>query len=252
MRLTCVGTGTAAPSPARVQAGTLVAAGPHRVLVDCGSGVAHRMAALGLDWGGITHVALTHFHADHCADLVTLFVAWRYGQLPARSAPLTVLGPPGLLARVEAIGRAFDVDPTAGGHPVTIIELPRDGALALGGGVTIAACPVPHTAESVAYCLSDGGRRLVISGDTPEDGAFAAWAAGCDLLLLECSLPDAMAVASHLTPEGAGRMAAAARPGRLVLTHIYPPLEGTDVAGAVGREWSGPLVLAHDGLTLDV
>lgn len=252
MRLTCVGTGTAAPSPTRVQAGAFITAGPHRVLVDCGSGVAHRLAALGLDWGGITHLAITHFHADHVADLVTLFVAWRHGQRPGRTAPLTVVGPPGLLARFEAMGRAFDVDLTAGGFPVTVIELPRDGALALGRGVTLTAHPVPHTPESVAYSVVEGGRRLVCSGDTPEDRGFAAWAAGCDVLLLECSLPDPPAVASHLTPAGAGRVAAAARPGRLVLTHFYPPLEGADIAGVVARDWSGPVVLAHDGLTLDV
>ena len=87
MRLTTIGTGTAAPSAARVNAGHLVEAGDVRLLLDCGSGVAHRMEGLGLDWRGITHVALTHFHADHTSDLATLFVAWRWGQLPPRSAP---------------------------------------------------------------------------------------------------------------------------------------------------------------------
>ena len=57
MRLVTVGTGAAAPSPHRVCAGHLVAAGDVRLLMDCGSGVVHRMAALRLDWRAITHVA---------------------------------------------------------------------------------------------------------------------------------------------------------------------------------------------------
>ena len=47
MRLTTIGTGTAAPTPGRVQSGHFVDAGAVRLLLDCGSGVAGRMADLG-------------------------------------------------------------------------------------------------------------------------------------------------------------------------------------------------------------
>src|SRR3712207_5728590 len=95
MRLTTIGTGTAAPSAQRVNAGHLVEAGSVRLLIDCVSGVVPRMAALGIDWMGITHVAITHFHPDHTVDLATLIQAWRYGALPGRSAPVDLYGPPG-------------------------------------------------------------------------------------------------------------------------------------------------------------
>ena len=65
MRLTTVGTGTAAPARGRVQSGQLVEAGDVRLLMDCGSGVATRLADLGLAWQDITHLAISHFHADH-------------------------------------------------------------------------------------------------------------------------------------------------------------------------------------------
>jgi ribonuclease BN (tRNA processing enzyme) len=87
----------------------------------------------------------------------------------------------------------------------------------------------------------------VYTGDTAPDPTLGAWAAGCDLLLAECSLPAALAVPSHLTPEQVGDLAAAAHPGRLVLTHFYPPVERVDVAALVATRWPGPLVLAHDG-----
>ena len=79
MRLTTIGTGTAAPSAERVNAGHLVEAGGVRLLMDCGSGVVHRMAMLGVEWVGITHVALTHFDADHVSDIPGLLVAVRAG-----------------------------------------------------------------------------------------------------------------------------------------------------------------------------
>ncbi|MGI9077569.1 MAG: MBL fold metallo-hydrolase, partial [Gemmatimonadaceae bacterium] len=69
MRLTTIGTGTVSPSPTRVCAGVLIEFGTVRLLLDCGPGITHRMATLGIDWMGITHIAVTHFHPDHIADI---------------------------------------------------------------------------------------------------------------------------------------------------------------------------------------
>ena len=107
MRLCTVGTGTAAPSPARVQSATLVESGDVRLLVDCGSGAVYRMAQLGIDWATITHLALTHFHADHTNDVANLLYAWRYGMLPPRQAPIEIIGPVGdVYKRQSRIGAA--------------------------------------------------------------------------------------------------------------------------------------------------
>lgn len=92
MRLTTLGTGTISLTPGRVCAGHFVEAGAVRLLLDCGSGVPHRLAEHRLPWREITHVAFTHFHTDHIADFATLVFAWKYGDLPGRSAPLLVIG----------------------------------------------------------------------------------------------------------------------------------------------------------------
>mgnify|MGYP006181307255 CR=1 FL=1 len=54
MRLTTIGTGTISLTPGRACAGHHVDAGAARVLLDCGSGVVHRMAEREVDWWGIT------------------------------------------------------------------------------------------------------------------------------------------------------------------------------------------------------
>ena len=125
MRLTTVGTGTAAPSPVRVCSGHHVTTGRVRLLMDCGSGVVHRFAALGMRWQDITHLALTHFHTDHISDLATLVFAWRYGDLPARSAPVTIVGPAGTTALVERLSADFGDFLHEPGFP---IALSRDRA----------------------------------------------------------------------------------------------------------------------------
>jgi len=247
MRLTTVGSGTASPSPSRVNAGHLVAAGEVRLLLDCGSGVVHRMASLGLDWYGITHLALTHFHPDHTLDLITLFYAWKYGTLPPRSAPLQLIGPPGTAALVARFAEIYGGAVAAPSWPLEVRELPPDSGLDLGGGTRLDTLAVPHCAESVAYSIQRGGRRIVYTGDTGESDALGDWAHGCDVLLAECSLPDAMAIPAHLTPARCAALAARAAPGRLALTHFYTVVEGEDIRGAIALRYGGPVTLTWDG-----
>jgi ribonuclease BN (tRNA processing enzyme) len=252
MRLTTVGTGTAAPHAARVQAGHLVETSDCCILLDCGSGVAFRLAELSIDWPGITHVALSHFHADHIVDLATLLVAWRYGTLPPRAAPLDILGPPGTQALVDRLTAALGVDYRTYGFEVRVNEMPFGSSVALGPGTMLESHKVPHTEESVAYSVVHAGRRLVYTGDTAYDEDWARWAAGCDLLLVECSLPAAMAVASHLTPEQVGALAAIAKPNLLALTHFYPPVELVDIRALIAAHHAGPAVVAFDGWRTDI
>lgn len=251
MKLTTIGTGTAAPHPTRVSSSHLVACGDVRLLLDCGSGAVHRMAHLGVPWSDITHVALTHFHADHIADLPLLVMGWRWGQLPARTAPVTIYGPVGTGALFERMAAVYGSWLLAPGFPLTVRDLAVDEIVRLPGHVTLQAFAVPHTPESVAYSVSDGARRLVYTGDTGESEALGAWAAECDVLLAECSLPDAMAIREHLTPRQAAALAARARARRLVLTHFYPPVEATDILAEVAEQYAGPVVCATDGWSID-
>jgi ribonuclease BN (tRNA processing enzyme) len=252
MRLTTVGTGTAAPHGARVQAGHLVETPEFSLLLDCGSGIAFRLAELALDWTRITHVALSHFHADHVLDLATLLVAWRYGTLPPRSAAIEIIGPPGTEALVDRVASALGVEYRTYGFDVRIRELEFGSRLELGTDAAIESRKVPHTPESVAYSVEAAGRRLVYSGDTAYDEEWARWAAGADVLLCECSLPAAMAVPSHLTPEQVGALAAIAKPRLLVLTHLYPPVEEVDIRALVAAQHDGPVVVAFDGWSTDI
>lgn len=250
MRLTTVGTGTAAPHPRRVSAAHLVEGAETRLLLDCGSGSVHRMASLGIDWSGITHVGITHFHPDHIADLPLLLMGWRWGQLPARSAPATFIGPPGFRALLERMAAAYGEWMLAPGFPLIVQEITPDRPLLLPGRMEIRTITVPHSAESVAYSVAEAGRRLVYTGDTGPSEALGDWAAECDVLLAECSLPDEMAIPAHLTPRQAGALASRARTHQLVLTHLYPPVEAVDIAAEVAEFFPGPTVVATDGWSI--
>jgi ribonuclease BN (tRNA processing enzyme) len=205
------------------------------------------MAALGLPWHEITHVALTHFHADHTADLATLIYGWRFGLEQPRTVPVQLIGPAGLARRLAAMLVAFGTGLLENPPPITIIELSAGEEWKLDDDLLLGCRKVPHTEESVAYSVSGHGRRVVVSGDTGFDAELGTWADGCDVLLCECSLPDSMALPLHLTPRQCGALAAIARPGRLALTHFYPPVEREPIHQQVAESFDGAVDLCEDG-----
>lgn len=247
MDLITVGTGTVSPSAHRSSACHFVRRGEVRLLLDCGPGTLHRLATLGLPWAETTHVALTHFHPDHFADLPMLVYALKYTTVPARREPLVVLGPRGVVRLMRALSEGYGewlLDP---GFPILIMDVQPGEPFPLDAELTLDSFPVPHTAESVALGLTAPEGRLVYTGDTGPSPELARWAKGCDLLLAECSLPESMAMDIHLTPERAGDLARDAEARRLVLTHFYPPVENSDPAQAAASRFGGPVTAAADG-----
>jgi ribonuclease BN (tRNA processing enzyme) len=251
-RLTTLGTGTIALSAERACAGYFVERGDVRLLIDCGAGITRRLAEHAVPWQDITHVALTHFHIDHHGDLPTLIFAWKYGMLPARTSAVEVLGPAGTTALLDRLAACYGAWVTNPGFAVTVREMAPGARLSLGPGLDLSCHKVPHTEESVAYSIETGTRRIVYTGDTGPSEELGAWAAGCDLLVAECSLPDAMAIPEHLTPAQCGDLAARAGAGHLVLSHFYPPVERIGIETEVRRAFGGALTLAHDGWTIDI
>src|SRR6185312_9510188 len=110
IEVTLLGTGSPIPDPNRAGPSTLVRAGGHVFLVDCGRGVLQRAAAVGVGAAGLSALLLTHLHSDHIADLGDLLItSWVTNFAPDPPA-LQVIGPPGTAEVVEATLKAFGRD----------------------------------------------------------------------------------------------------------------------------------------------
>ncbi len=248
MQLTVLGSGTVVVDPAHVCASYYVEAGGARLLLDCGPGAVHSMARHGVDWARLTHIALTHFHTDHLGDLPFLFFALRYGLAPPRTEPLTVYGPAGTMARLRAMAEAFGSYVLHPGVRLTVHELGSGHEAEPLPGVRLAAHKTRHTDESLAYAVEGDGKRLAYTGDTGPDPDLAAWLSGTDTLVAECSLPEPLRFDQHLSPAWLAELARTARPGRLLVTHVYPQLDRAAVPGLIrAAGWEGPVFLADDG-----
>jgi ribonuclease BN (tRNA processing enzyme) len=254
MRVTVLGSGTLLPDDRHRSPAHWVEEGESRLLLDCGSGALHGMARERLRWKDVTHVALSHFHTDHVADLAPLLFALRYGIRPARTEPLALLGPRGLADHLDALTRAHGAYVTAPGFPLQVVELAH-GAIWTdpAGGFTLHAYATPHTDSSLAFRVEAEAGTVGYTGDTGPSEALGAFFRGVQLLISECALADPPEIDTHLSPRSAAALAVAADPGLLVLTHLYPPLRPVrlpDLIRAAG--YAGPLAVAADGLAVEI
>lgn len=248
-RLTVVGSGTVVPEGDRGGSSSFLEAGGARLLVDCGPGAVGSMARHGVPWDRLTHLALTHFHGDHVGDLPGLFFALKHAVRPGREEPLAVLGPDGTRELLEGLSETLGGYLTDPGFPVEVREIEPGGEAGLAPGVTLRARSTPHTERSLAYRVDAPGGSAGWTGDTGPAPGLGSFFREVDLLLAECSLPEEEAADNHLSPPGVAEIAAAARPGLLLITHVYPHFrDAADVPALVrAAGYAGPVELAVDG-----
>lgn len=144
------GTGGSVPSARRGLPAILVRRGGDRILFDCGEGTQRQLLrSVGLL--DLDAVFITHFHADHWLGLPGMLKSFA---LRERSEPLSVYGPPGLGALMEAMRVSV-----YGRLPYELIvtELGPAEAVARDGYV-VAAIPVRHKGESYGYALVEDAR----------------------------------------------------------------------------------------------
>lgn len=254
-RLVVVGSGTVVPEGDRGCACHFAELGGARVLLDCGPGAVQSLARLGLPWSELTDLVISHFHADHVGALPGLFFGLKHGVLPSRTAPLDVWGPPGTERLFRGLAAALGdylLDP---GFPVRFHELEPGAEASLIAGVRLRVHPTPHTDESQAVRLEAEGATLGYTGDTGPSETLGAFFRAVDLLLAECSLLDEQVGDNHLSPGRVARLAGEARPGLLVLTHVYPHVRADHDPVALVRAAGyrdGAVELAHDGWNRDL
>jgi len=268
-----LGSGGPIADDARASSGYLVwVDGRARALVDAGGGVFLRFGEAGARFEDLDVVVLSHLHTDHSAALPALL---KSGNFAGRERPLPLVGPgpggpfPGVRAFSSSL---LDDDEGAYGYLsgyldgsgrlplLAVTELPVDDParvvevdLPEDAGLTLEALPVPHgIVPALGLRVTVGGRRIVFGSDqNGSNPAFADFAAGADLLVLHLVIPeDAGDIAKrlHATPSEVGRMAAAAGPARLVLSHFMArSLRHLDQNVARVREhYKGELALAVD------
>ncbi len=244
MRLTILGTAGCVPDPQRAQSGYLLEKADRLVLVDCGSGVFHRLANLSLDWARLDTFLLTHLHLDHMSDLLSIWTArWLLG-----APDVTLYGPKGTR---EFITELLDLFPYIRDHVrVTVHELGAGETVTLAS-FEVSTLAMNHYVPTLAYKFDN---QLVICGDSEPEPALVDFVRGCRVLIHECSFPDSMPAPLHATPTVLGEALAHADVEWLVLTHFYPQAaaQTEELIRAVRKNFPHKVTVATDLQVIDL
>ncbi len=246
--VTILGSGTCVPSLARSACAVLVETGQAAILLDIGPGTMRRLLEAGRSVFDISHLFLSHFHPDHSGELVAFLFANKYPSPVPRNRPLTLAAGEGIGLFFNGLKAVFGEWIDLAPQRIHLVSL----AVSRSDGIDFAdfhlkTAPMAHRPESLAYRITGpDGKSVVYSGDTDENEDLVRLARGADVLICEAALPDELKTPGHLTPSLAGRIAARARVGKLVLTHFYPECEGADMLRQCRKTFDGPVVLAED------
>ncbi|MGI8998667.1 MAG: MBL fold metallo-hydrolase [Candidatus Limnocylindria bacterium] len=233
MRLTVLGRSPARPNPGEACAGYLVEGGGARLLFDIGPGIVAQLLRRHHP-DDLDAVVVSHMHADHMLDLVTLRYVYPWRRL-SPDERLRVVLPPGsadqLLDLAKGVGGAK--------HFEDAFQLSEhDGSTALRfGSVTITPRETQHYIPCWGFRVEADGRRLAYTADTAPCDGLTDLADDADLLLSEATLRSLDEDAQppeprgHLTPAEAGIAARNGGVRRLVLTHL--PVNGDDANWAL-------------------
>ncbi|GAA0229526.1 MBL fold metallo-hydrolase [Haladaptatus pallidirubidus] len=243
MRVTFLGTGSAMPTGERFQTGLVVEEDGNRLLVDCGSGVLHRLQQSGIGYENISTVLLTHHHLDHISDLLPLLKArWLAGE-----EHLEVVGPKGTKALLDGLLSVHDY--LDGRVELQIREV---GAQEFSvAGFDVEGFETRHSMPCLAYRFGDD---FAFSGDSEAFSGLATFADGCSVLVHDCSFPDEVDVANHPTPTQLGEALSGADIGRVYLTHLYPHTDGKHEAmvSSVTENYDGDVRFAEDLFSVEI
>ena len=258
---------TRAAAPAQI-----IVVGDRGYLIDCGNGVGRQMALAGV-FRTLRHVFITHHHSDHNADYGTLLLLEWGDQL---KTPIDTWGPPPLAKMtrlfLEMSAPDIAVRMRDEGRP-PLAPLIRPHEVRHGGAGDEGRSrhgdergrPAPARAAGVRLPLRLSGS---LDRDLRRHGAercAGRAGKGADVLVHEAlyvpaapgepgSLLRHHIMQSHTSVEDAGRIAARAGVGTLVLSHFVP----TETPRVDRRAWlaaarttfSGRIVVGKDLLEL--
>ena len=215
MRVTFVGVGEAFDETL-ANTSLLAESDTGSILLDCGFSAAPSFWALAERPLELDGVYLSHFHADHWFGLPALLVR---SLEEGRTRPLTVLGQPGVEAKVRSLmelayagtlGKAkFDLRFTEC-EPGRAVEL---------AGFRLSFAPCAHSVPCLAVRVERGDASLFYSGDGPPTEETRALATGCSLAVQEAFSLDPVKPA-HGTLDASLAFARETGAGMLALVHV--------------------------------
>ena len=244
-----------------------------KFLFDAGRGALQRLYQLGVSFGEIDGLFLTHHHSDHVVGFTDLWLTgWIGRPWGKRTRPLKIWGPEGTNQMAKHLPLAFATDIRVRAHSydpegikLESAEI-EEGVVYDGCGITIIAFEVDHGGEQLdayGYRIDYGGRSVVLSGDTTLNENLIAHSQNVDLIVHEVThgMGDGIERSNlerirrnHTIPKDAGSVFNRTKPKMAAYNHLLLFGDATcnDLVPATRETYHGPLVVGEDMMQFDI
>ena len=283
MRVIALGTGMPNARPSQAAACWLVQLGNgENFLFDLGTGSMEKFSTLGIPYGELTKIFLSHLHSDHFGDFGVL---WMGGWVSGRKVGVDIWGPTGKTPEtgtayaIEHYKKAFTWDLTSRtgrlndpGSKITVHEFDYtkpNQVVYKKDGVTIRSWPAIHAIDGpVSFSLEWNGLKFVFSGDSGPNKWMEQYGKNADIMIHETfftvpqleerfgwSRAAAINVGTkvHTSPEAAGKMFSLTKPRHAIAYHFFNDWDtGIAVEKLLRTTYDGPLTLAKDLIVWNV
>ncbi|MEO1046167.1 MAG: MBL fold metallo-hydrolase [Pseudomonadota bacterium] len=240
-------------------------------LIDAGSGTFLRFAQARASITPLKVIALSHFHADHVADLAAILNS---GNFEKREAPLPIVGPaaggiyPGLTDHLNSLfARDSGAFPYLSGYLTGEGDAPKleitevdttDSALVTvfaQDDLAIEAMSVHHLdVPALAYRVTLGDAVVLLPGDQSflsEDFEQVMAGSAPDLMVIHNAIPEGPGQPRglHRSPSSWAELVARVQPKQLVVSHnMLRALEAEEdtIFDALAGDYRGNVTLASD------
>lgn len=247
MRLRICGSAGSYGSPGKACSSYLLESEETTLLFDCGNGSFSLLSQM-LEPGKLDGVFISHRHHDHVADLVSLY-------------HFLIFVPNAFRHKIKlfASTATFMAFEAMFGFDLTEVFIPIEvgpSELVVLGDLHITFEDTLHVEGSLAIRVVDlAGQSVVYTGDASPLSRLSEFASGCDLLIGECTWihrPAKVSSGLHFDAYEIGALAKAAEVGALMVTHVAYPQLPEDAAAVVKLHFTGPILVATDGMTIQI
>lgn len=249
-KLVVLGANGTFPGPDAAATGFLLRSNGTDIWMDCGTGTFSNLQKQ-TDYFDLSAVMLSHLHLDHVLDIYALYYALKYSIRSDGPTGLDVFAPAGAeehLGKLLNLQGESDFSGYLVFHPIDERSQIEVGPFSVTFAMTL------HPIEAYAMRITAEGRTLVYTADSGATDSLVELAKGADVLVAEASMHEHQAGSRevHMTAVEAGKLAAEAGAGRLILTHVAPGLDTRVSIKQASKAFGGEVQLATDCLVIDI
>jgi len=255
MKITILGTGTFYINKERSGPSYLLEIDDKKILIDCGPGTLMRLSEIGLEPGDLDYIFITHFHADHTADLFPLQMNLRLYQFFGGDKKIKfpkIFGPTGIEKFTKKLSHIYELPAFDNWSEIKYEKYKKKIIL---DKIIVKPFKVEHVvfglkAKAYALRFEFNNKSIVFSGDCVKCDGLKKAAKNTNIFICDASYSKNKPGPAHLDTNDIGEISQSSQVKKVVLSHFYPDTKNIDLIGEVKEKYNGEVIMGNDFMEL--